>query len=103
MYSGTNPYEAIATAHAYLDFISQYPNVRFMLTTHYIRLCKFFKTHQRIANYNMEATINNNNNAKYTYKIIKGISKIKGAIMVLKQLNYPIQILKNADDIIKRI
>ena len=102
LYSGTNPYEAIATAHAYLDFISQYPNVRFMLTTHYIRLCKLFKTHQRIANYNMETTINNNN-AKYTYKIIKGISKIKGAIVVLKQLNYPIQILKNADNIIKRI
>ena len=73
-----------------------------MLTTHYIRLCKLFKTHQRIANYNMETTINNNN-AKYTYKIIKGISKIKGAIVVLKQLNYPIQILKNADNIIKRI
>ena len=43
LYSGTNPYEAVATAYGYLSYISKNPNIRFMLTTHYIRLCKLFK------------------------------------------------------------
>ena len=102
LYSGTNPYEAVATAYAYLDFISTNPNVRFMLTTHYIRLCELVKNHKAISNYNMETTIINNN-ANYTYKIIKGISQIKGAVIVLKQLNYPNEILEKADNIMKKI
>jgi DNA mismatch repair ATPase MutS len=39
-----------------------------------------------------------NNNAKdfeYTYKIKKGISKVKGAMKVLKDLNYPENIITN--------
>ena len=37
-----------------------------------------------------------NNNAtdfEYTYKIKKGISKVKGAMKVLKDLNYPENII----------
>ena len=73
-----------------------------MLTTHYIRLCELLKNHKAISNYNMETTIINNN-ANYTYKIIKGISQIKGAVIVLKQLNYPNEILEKADNIMKKI
>ena len=39
-----------------------------------------------------------NNNAtdfEYTYKIKKGISKVKGAMKVLKDLNYPENIITN--------
>ena len=102
LYSGTNPYEAIATAFAYLDFISKNPNVRFMLTTHYIRLCKLFKEHKNICNFNMETKINNYI-PEYSYKMVKGISKIKGGIMVLKQLNYPEKILNQATAIIHKL
>ena len=37
-----------------------------------------------------------NDDFKYTYKIKKGISKIKGGIKVLKDLDYP-------DDIISKL
>ena len=37
---------------------------------------------------------------QYSYKIVKGISKIKGGIMVLKQLNYPNKIVSEASQII---
>jgi DNA mismatch repair ATPase MutS len=102
LFSGTNPYEAVATAHAYLNHISKNKKVRFMLTTHYIKLCKFFKKHKTIVNYNMETSIQNDK-AVYSYKIIKGISKIKGGIMVLKELNYPTEIINNAFQTIENL
>ena len=40
LYSGTNPYEAIGSAYAYLTFLNKYPNVNFVLTTHFLDLCK---------------------------------------------------------------
>ncbi len=102
LFSGTNPYEAIATAFGYLNYISKNNNIRFMLTTHYIRLCKLFKKTKNIENANMETKLVNDN-PKYSYKIIKGISKIKGGIMVLKQLDYPDKIIAEATDIIKTL
>ncbi len=99
LYSGTNPYEAVATAYGYLNFISSNPNIRFILTTHYIRLCKLFIKHTKVHNYNMETKIKDHT-PTYSYKIKKGISKIKGGIVVLKQLNYPTKIIDEANNII---
>jgi len=102
LYSGTNPYEAVATAYSYLDFITENPNIRFMLTTHYIRLCKLFRKHKQVVNYNMETEIKDYI-PEYSYKMVKGVSKIKGGIMVLKQLNYPTKILNEANRIINKL
>ena len=102
LYSGTNPYEAVATAYSYLNFITENPNIRFMLTTHYIRLCKLFKKHKQVSNYNMETKIKDYI-PEYSYKMVKGVSKIKGGIMVLKQLNYPTKILDEANQIINKL
>jgi DNA mismatch repair ATPase MutS len=102
LYSGTNPYEAVATAYSYLNFITENPNIRFMLTTHYIRLCKLFRKHTQVCNYNMETTIKDHI-PEYSYKMVKGVSKIKGGIIVLKQLNYPTKILNEAKQIINKL
>ena len=102
LYSGTNPYEAVATAYSYLDFITENPNIRFMLTTHYIRLCKLFRKHKQVVNYNMETEIKDYI-PEYSYKMVKGVSKIKGGIIVLKQLNYPTKILNEANQIINKL
>jgi len=76
LYSGTNPYEAVATAYSYLNFITENPNIRFMLTTHYIRLCGLFRKHAQVENYNMGTEIKDDI-PDYSYKMVKGISKIK--------------------------
>lgn len=99
LYSGTNPYEAISSAVSFLKYISKNNNVKFILTTHFLKLCYFFENHKYIKNYNMK-TIMINNNPKYYYKIVSNISHIKGGISVLKQLDYPDEIIKNAEDII---
>ena len=102
LFSGTNPYEAVATAYGYLSYISKNPNIRFMLTTHYIRLCKLFKKTKNIENANMETKLINDT-PRYSYKIVKGISKIKGGIMVLRQLDYPEKIIEEANNIIQNL
>ena len=102
IYSGTNPYEAIASATAYLKYLNANKNITFLITTHFINICKYLDKEVNIENYNMEI-INTNNNVKYTYKINRGISEIKGGLKVLKDLNYPIEIINNAENILKNI
>jgi DNA mismatch repair ATPase MutS len=38
-------------------------------------------------------TIKKNDNFEYTYKLVEGISKIKGGLKVLTDMNYPKEIL----------
>jgi DNA mismatch repair ATPase MutS len=38
-------------------------------------------------------TVKKNDTFEYTYKLIDGISKIKGGLKVLKDMNYPKEIL----------
>ena len=72
-----------------------------MLTTHFIRLCELLDN-RKMENMNME-TIIENDKATYTYKMKNGISKIKGAITVLKYLDYPDKILVRTREILEKI
>ena len=92
LYSGTNPEEAIVSAKGFLQYIIKNDNVSCMLTTHYIKLCKKLAKNQKIQNFNMK-TIKKNDNFEYTYKLVEGISKIKGGLKVLTDMNYPKEIL----------
>ena len=103
LYSGTNPYEAISSAYSYLDYISKNKNVRFLLTTHFIRLCNLFEKKSKIINKSMKTNIDDNKNPIYTYKITKGISTVKGGVSVLKHLKYPKQIIKMTNHILEKI
>ena len=103
LYSGTNPYEAISSAYSYLDFISKNKNVRFLLTTHFIRLCNLFEKKSKITNKSMKTIEDEEKNPQYTYKITKGISNVKGGVTVLKNLKYPEQIIKTANHILDKI
>lgn len=94
LYSGTNPDEAIKSGYHFLKYINS-KNVNFLLTTHYTKLCKQLNTLD-VSNYKMSVKIVKND-FKYTYKLTKGISKIKGGIKVLKDLQYPEQIIENID------
>ena len=92
LYSGTNPEEAVVSAKGFMDYIVKNDNVTCLLTTHYIKLCKQLKKNKRIKNFNM-ITEKQNDTFKYTYQLDEGISKIKGGLKVLKDMNYPKEIL----------
>ena len=99
LYSGTNPIEASKCACALLLYLSKYENVNFMLTTHYISICKKIKMKSftcktPIKNYKMLISKNLDGTIKYDYKMESGICKIEGAVNVLKQMNYPNEIIQ---------
>ena len=97
LYSGTNPYEATASAHGFLEYLGKYNNVDLMLTTHYIDLCKKISANTYFKNYHMKID-RKDSDIVYTYKITKGISEIKGGLKVLKDLAYPSHILNIASE-----
>lgn len=92
LYSGTNPEEAEQSATAFMNYIIKYSNVSCMLTTHFYKVCDKLDKHTEIINYQMK-TDNENNKLVYKYKLIKGISRVKGGVLVLKQMNYPDEIV----------
>ena len=97
LYSGTNPTEAAQAGKAFLKYLSRYSNVSFMLTTHYLSICKHLKTSTSIQNYKMDVNVLDDGKYEYKYKLKKGISRIKGAIRVLKDLEYPCEILNDIE------
>lgn len=94
LYSGTNPEEAVVSAFAFMDYIVKNENVTCLLTTHYVKLCKKLSKNKMIKNYNMK-TLKKNDNFEYTYLLQEGVSKIKGGLKVLKDMDYPQEILDN--------
>ena len=91
LYSGTNPEEAISSATALLNHLNCKNNVNYILTTHYYKLCKKLDKNKS-KNYHMDIR-KDLNDFHVTYKIKKGISKVKGGIKVLKDLEYPDEII----------
>jgi hypothetical protein len=102
LYSGTNPYEAISSAYAFLKFLNKHDNVNFVLTTHFLDLCRRLEKEDKLHNFHMKIDTTNND-FKYTYKLEEGISTIKGGIKVLKDLKYPNEIIENTTATLKEM
>jgi hypothetical protein len=107
LYSGTNPYEAVASAYGFIKYLNKYDNLDLLLTTHYTKLCELLQT-EHVQNMHMKIELCENEHQhkdghsgiKYLYKLDKGISSIKGGIKVLQDLNYPQDIINSTRDII---
>jgi DNA mismatch repair ATPase MutS len=97
LYSGTNPYEAVASAFSYLAYLAKYPNVNIMITTHFLNLCELLERKEKYNAIQMETEVIGSD-AIYKYKVKKGISKVRCGIRVLRQLNYPQEILDKVAD-----
>jgi len=100
LYSGTNPYEAVAAAYGYIDYISKNPKVDLILTTHYIELCQLLEKNNSDAIANLHMSVCPDTGT-YLYKIADGISTIKGGLKVLRELDYPSEIVECAKRIIQ--
>ena len=73
------------------------------MTTHYIDLCKRLDKDKLIHNYHMNIILDNEENFEYTYKLVEGTSEIKGATKVLKDLDYPENIICEMKDVLKTL
>jgi DNA mismatch repair ATPase MutS len=102
-------------------------NVDFMLTTHYISLCELFELDKpdkkkrkdkkdkkskdtntnsgnpNIRNLHMKTTIGESGTDHvYHYKVVHGISKVRGGLKVLVDLNYPDEIIQTTKRILEK-
>jgi hypothetical protein len=82
LFSGTNPEEAIATGSSMLRYLLKYDTFDFLLTTHFLELCKEMK---ELPMKQMKG-----------YQLKPGISLIKGGIRVLEEMNFPASIVSQA-------
>lgn len=103
LYSGTNPYEAVASAYGYLKYLVNLENCNYILTTHFINLCHLMEENNdknaktQVKNKHMKVDINNEDKRlKYTYQFVDGVSTIKGGTFVLRELEYPEEIIETA-------
>ena len=75
IYSGTNPTDAILCATAYLKALTKYKSrCDFIITTHYIDMCKTFDDSETITNMKMNTKEKKDDKSiDYTHKIVEGI------------------------------
>jgi hypothetical protein len=97
LFSGTNPDEAVGSATAFMDYLMKYKNVDCLLTTHFIQVCKNLEKNSSIVNCCMD-TFKEGNDGKHvnTYVLKHGISLVKGGVQVLRDLDYPKEIIDSA-------
>lgn len=98
LYSGTNPTEASKAGYAFLQYLHSFKNANYILTTHYVSICKKYKRSPHTQNYKMEVIITADGTFEYTYKLKKGVSSIKGGLRVLKDLDYPEEIIQSIEN-----
>lgn len=100
LYSGTNPVEAAVAARSFLAYLSRHHHVHFMLTTHYTTICKKLQRdagqpgRRPCKNMKMRVEMSEDTGEfTYTYEMVEGISRVRGAKKVLMDLNYPDEIV----------
>ena len=104
LYSGTNPYEAIASATAFLRYLNTHTNSCYMITTHFLDICNRMEKDKTVLNMHMKIDESpTNGDFIYTYKLQKGISHIKGGVKVLRDLGYPQYIINETKKMIDTI
>jgi len=113
LFSGTNPAEAVKCGFAYLSHLSETENIHYVLTTHYKELCEKLHTSNGVITYRMKVNIPKtadeteeqptadgsveqpvaDGSFEYLYEIEEGINEVDGGIEVLRQMQYPSEIL----------
>ena len=123
LFSGTNPEEAISSSYGFIKYLINTKRIDFALTTHLSSLCDMMNKEKviEIKNVMMETYAYDQRieeeeeedeedtkekkeeicdqdqdfcDFTYTYKLVDGVSKVKGGIKVLKDLKYPSSILR---------
>jgi len=95
LFSGTNPHEAVASASAFLSHLNSLPNVSYVITTHFLKVCKTADDGKAAVNMSMDVGTEDGN-FNYTYKLKAGISTVRGGLKVLNDLGYPKTIIDEA-------
>jgi len=95
LFSGTNPDEAVRCGLAYISYLcKKKTKVDFILTTHYKQMCEQFTSKDIIQLYKMKVDVDADGDFNYLYKLEKGLNCIEGGVEILKQMNFPKEIIE---------
>jgi DNA mismatch repair ATPase MutS len=79
---------------AFIDELLKNEKCRFILSTHIADICN--KRENDIANYQMEVIENSEDETiKNTYRLVPGISNIRGAVNIFKKMDFPESFINN--------
>jgi DNA mismatch repair ATPase MutS len=95
LYSGTNYKDATKSATSFLKYLSKNKTVDYLLTTHYTLVCKNLESNKRIQLCKMDVEVLEGGEFVYLYKMKKGISEIEGGVNILKEMDYPDEIINS--------
>jgi DNA mismatch repair ATPase MutS len=91
LYSGTNPVEAAGATSAYISYMSKHhPSTRFLLTTHLNAVCKDLDGQATMMK--MGGKVDSTGFSP-SYRCTPGISTLRSGFLVLKELDYPSEII----------
>lgn len=96
LFSGTNAKESIKAGQSFLKYLGRRTHVDFVMTTHFTEICRNLKKNAAIQMIQMETRTVDADGAEsfeYTYKMLPGISNVLGATKVLKDMEFPHEIL----------
>jgi DNA mismatch repair ATPase MutS len=102
IFSSTNPSEATSGGYAICKEFSKNRNLISIISTHFNYLTNLEKDTTNFANYKFTGT-ELENEIKYNYKLHKGISEQTFALKILEKNGYDKLIIKEANDILKKI
>ena len=101
IFCGTEIKSCTDSCIAFINELLKNNKCKFILSTHITKICK--TKFKQVANYKMEV-IENGDDIKNTYKLVPGISNVKGALSVFKNMDFPSDFInyirqnKNNDD-----
>ena len=100
LFSGTNAKESIKTGQSFLKYLCRRAHVDFVMTTHFTEICRNLRKNAEIKMMQMETlqkkdadNATTSTEFEYTYKMKPGISNVLGAVKVLKDMDFPGEIL----------
>ena len=77
-----------------MKYLVNINGVNCMLTTHFTQLCTELDKDVQFKNSHMKTKSNENDDSfQYTYELEDGISEVRGGMKVLRDMNYPQEIL----------
>ncbi len=102
IFTGTNPKEGTAAAYGVAKKLSSYENSMAMITTHFIELTGMAKETKRFVNFKVSVREVAGGKFEFPYKLEDGIADQNIALQLLSQDGFDDEILKDAQDYLKR-
>ncbi|TMS37452.1 hypothetical protein L596_004381 [Steinernema carpocapsae] len=100
---GTSTFDGFGLAWAIAEYIIEKKGCFTLFATHFHEVTELEKKHQRVRNMHVETHIDESGMVHLLYKIVDGVVDRSFGMHVAKSVDFPVEILKDAADILNKI